>query len=63
MGCGFCAEYCPFDAVKMDAFYELATYTRPGFINAMESVRSVSYHAQIHPTAYALELEKKVSKT
>jgi NADH-quinone oxidoreductase subunit I len=22
MNCGFCAEYCPFDAIKMDHDYE-----------------------------------------
>ena len=28
MNCGFCAEYCPFDAIKMDHDYELASYDR-----------------------------------
>ena len=28
MNCGFCAEYCPFDAIKMDHDYELSVYDR-----------------------------------
>ena len=28
MNCGYCAEYCPFDAIKMDHDYELASYDR-----------------------------------
>jgi ferredoxin len=28
MNCGFCAEFCPFDAIKMDHNYELASYDR-----------------------------------
>jgi NADH-quinone oxidoreductase subunit I len=28
MNCGFCAEFCPFDAIKMDHDYELASYDR-----------------------------------
>jgi NADH-quinone oxidoreductase subunit I len=55
MGCGFCAEYCPFGAIKMDNVYELASYTRPGFTNALDSARPESYHAKIHPTEYSAE--------
>jgi NADH-quinone oxidoreductase subunit I len=28
MNCGYCAEFCPFDAIKMDHDYELAGYDR-----------------------------------
>ena len=28
MNCGFCAEYCPFDAIIMDHDFELASYDR-----------------------------------
>jgi ferredoxin len=28
MNCGFCAEFCPFDAIKMDHDYELSSYDR-----------------------------------
>lgn len=62
MGCGYCAEFCPFDAIKMDNKYELAAYHRPGFIDAMENAKPESYHAEIHPTDYAAEQEKKAAK-
>lgn len=55
MCCGYCAEFCPFDAIKMDQEFELATYTRPGFVSARDLAKPESYHAQIHPTAYAEE--------
>jgi NADH-quinone oxidoreductase subunit I len=28
MNCGLCAEFCPFDAIKMDHDYELASFDR-----------------------------------
>jgi NADH-quinone oxidoreductase subunit I len=28
MNCGYCAEFCPFDAIKLDHDYELASYDR-----------------------------------
>ena len=28
MNCGFCAEYCPFDAIKMDHDFEIVSYDR-----------------------------------
>jgi NADH-quinone oxidoreductase subunit I len=28
MNCGLCAEFCPFDAIKMDHDYELADFDR-----------------------------------
>lgn len=61
MTCGFCAEFCPFDAIKMDKDYELASYSRLGFVSARDLAKPESYHAQIHPTAYAEEKEDKVS--
>lgn len=57
MGCGLCAEFCPFDAVKMDQDYELASYTRPGFVSAKDLAKPEAHHAEIHPTAYAGERE------
>jgi NADH-quinone oxidoreductase subunit I len=55
MSCGFCAEFCPFDAIKMDQEYEVATYERPGFRSAEELAKPESYHAALHPQAYAEE--------
>jgi NADH-quinone oxidoreductase subunit I len=57
MGCGLCAEFCPFDAIKMDQDFELASYTRPGFVSAKDLAKPEAYHAEIHPTAYSEELE------
>ena len=55
MSCGYCAEFCPFDAIKMDQEYELASFSRPGFVSARDLAKPESYHAEIHPTAYAEE--------
>lgn len=57
MNCGFCAEYCPFDAIKMDHDYELATYDRmkENIYNKERLGRPVSYYQQIRPTYYARE--------
>ena len=55
MSCGYCAEFCPFDAIKMDQEYELASFSRPGFMSARDLAKPESYHAEIHPTAYAEE--------
>lgn len=57
MSCGYCAEFCPFDAIKMDQDFELASYSRPGFVSARDLAKAESYHAEIHPTAYAKEKE------
>ena len=62
MGCGYCAEFCPFDAIKMNCTYELATYSRPGFVDAIETAQPESYHASIHPSDYAVEQDKKKTK-
>lgn len=58
MSCGFCAEFCPFNAIKMDKDYEIATYSRPGFVSARDMAKPESYHATIHPQAYAEEKGK-----
>ncbi len=59
IGCGMCAEFCPFDAIKMDMEYENSSYTRPGFVGIEELKKPESYHAKIHPTDYAREMEEK----
>ena len=57
MSCGFCAEYCPFDAIKMNHDYELATYDRfPGLVyNKEELSVPTSYYAALYPSAWAME--------
>jgi NADH-quinone oxidoreductase subunit I len=64
MNCGLCAEYCPFDAIKMDHDYEIATYDRQSEnIYDMEKLsRPVSYYASIRPTNYTEEEKARAEK-
>ena len=68
MNCGYCAEYCPFDAIKMDHDFEMASYDRTGahIFNKEKLSKPVSYYAAIRPTNYAREetarLEKEAKK-
>jgi NADH-quinone oxidoreductase subunit I len=58
MSCGFCAEFCNFNAIKMDNDYEIATYRQDGgeFLWDLERLsKPLAHHAEIHPTAYAAE--------
>jgi NADH-quinone oxidoreductase subunit I len=63
MNCGFCAEYCPFDAIKMDHDYELALYDRLGenIYNKEKLSKPVSYYASIRPTNYTREEEARAA--
>ncbi|MCP5098070.1 MAG: hypothetical protein GY943_21190, partial [Chloroflexi bacterium] len=51
MNCGFCAEFCPFDAIKMDHDYELASYDRSSaHIHDKERLsKPISYWREIAP--------------
>jgi len=57
MNCGLCAEFCPFDAIKMDHDYELASYDRrkTHIFDKARLSRSVEYYRSIRPSDYALE--------
>jgi len=57
MNCGFCADYCPFDSIKMDRFYEIATFDRSktNILDLKKLSRPSSYHAEIHPVNFARE--------
>jgi len=57
MNCGLCAEYCPFDAIKMDHDYELSVYDRhaKNIYDKERLSKPVSYYADIRPTNYARE--------
>jgi len=61
MNCGYCAEYCPFDAIKMDHDFELAGYERmEANIHLKDRLlKPASYYAGIRPLSYALEQEAK----
>ncbi|MCP4418776.1 MAG: hypothetical protein GY805_19340, partial [Chloroflexi bacterium] len=57
MNCGFCAEFCPFDAIKMDHDYELASYDRTSaHIHDKERLsKPISYWREIAPGKAAAE--------
>jgi NADH-quinone oxidoreductase subunit I len=57
MNCGLCAEFCPFDAIKMDHDFEIASYDRTSahIWNKEKLDKPVSYYASIRPTNYARE--------
>jgi NADH-quinone oxidoreductase subunit I len=69
MNCGFCAEFCPFDAIKMDHDYEIASYNRmrDNMYHLDKLMKSASYYASIRPTYAAEEdairAEKEAKKT
>jgi NADH-quinone oxidoreductase subunit I len=64
MNCGFCEEFCPFDAIKMDHDYELSNYNRfDNHIVDLERLgRPVSYYASIKPGIYAEEEAARAKK-
>jgi NADH-quinone oxidoreductase subunit I len=63
MNCGYCAEYCPFDAIRMDHDYELASRDRTGHVYDLNKLRRPeSYHAAIHPAAYARERSERAQR-
>jgi predicted flap endonuclease-1-like 5' DNA nuclease len=64
MSCGFCAEFCPFDAIKMNQEHELAYTDRDeGMFYSMERLlKPVEYYASLHPTDYAREEAARQAK-
>lgn len=61
MNCGFCSEFCPFDAIKMDHQFELSNYERKKshVYNMQDLLVSTEYYGQTHPKAWAQELAIK----
>jgi NADH-quinone oxidoreductase subunit I len=61
MNCGFCSEFCPFDAIKMDHQFELSNYERKKshVYNLQDLLVSTDYYSQTHPRAWAKELAVK----
>jgi NADH-quinone oxidoreductase subunit I len=57
MNCGLCAEYCPFDAIKMDHDYEIASYDRlkDNIYDLERLSRPLTYYASIRPANYTRE--------
>jgi NADH-quinone oxidoreductase subunit I len=54
MNCGFCSEYCPFDAIKMDHDFEIASYGRNVY-NMEKLLKPTSYYKSIRPLNFARE--------
>ncbi|MBV8077181.1 MAG: 4Fe-4S binding protein [Planctomycetaceae bacterium] len=54
MNCGLCAEYCPFDAIKMDQNFELSNYERhQTHIYCLQDLLvSSEFYARTHPEAW-----------
>jgi NADH-quinone oxidoreductase subunit I len=48
MNCGFCAEYCPFDAIKMDHDFDIASYGRNVY-NLDKLLKPSEYYKSIRP--------------
>jgi NADH-quinone oxidoreductase subunit I len=68
MNCGLCAEYCPFDAIKMDHDFEIASYDRfeTNIYDKAKLSKPASYYASIRPTNNRVEeiarAEKEAAK-
>ena len=63
MSCGFCAEVCPFDSIKMDHQFELSTNDRPSLtIDKAGLSRPISYYVEIAPTLWAEVQESAYKK-
>jgi NADH-quinone oxidoreductase subunit I len=61
MNCGYCAEFCPFDAIKMDHDYELASYDRTSahIYDKKKLSKPVSYWKTIAPTTAVEEMQAR----
>ncbi|HUW11619.1 MAG TPA: NADH-quinone oxidoreductase subunit I [Anaerolineae bacterium] len=56
MGCGFCAEFCTFDAIRMNHDYELAFETREEMLFDEERLSvPMSHYAELYPIQWAEE--------
>jgi NADH-quinone oxidoreductase subunit I len=61
MNCGLCAEFCPFDAIKMDHDYELASFSR-NVLTLSDLAKPVSYYEKIRPLNAARENAARAAK-
>ena len=61
MNCGFCAEFCPFDAIKMDHDYELSSYDRTSqhIYDKEKLSKEFRYWRTIAPTTAYEEMEAR----
>jgi NADH-quinone oxidoreductase subunit I len=63
MSCGICVESCPFESIKMDQEFEIATADRFGglLLNKQKLAKPNSYYHQIHPTE-AAEVDARLAE-
>jgi NADH-quinone oxidoreductase subunit I len=63
MSCQICVEVCPFEAIKMNTEFELATTDRFGglLLDRHELARSNEYYHEIHPTE-AAEVDARLAE-
>jgi NADH-quinone oxidoreductase subunit I len=63
MSCQICVEVCPFEAIKMDTQFELATDDRFGglLLDRHELAKSNEYYHAIHPTE-AAEVDARLAE-
>jgi NADH-quinone oxidoreductase subunit I len=64
MNCGTCAEFCPFDAIKMDHDFRIATYERGNthIFDKEKLGKPVEYYAKIRPMNYLAEETARAAK-
>jgi NADH-quinone oxidoreductase subunit I len=64
MGCGICVETCPFDSIKMDHVFEVATRERFDalLLHRDQLAKPASYFKQICPTEAARREEAAAQK-
>jgi len=57
MSCSLCAEFCPFDAIKMDQDYEQSSFDRWGelVLTKDKLMKPDTYHYKLHPSAKQAE--------
>jgi NADH-quinone oxidoreductase subunit I len=60
MGCGICAEVCPFDSIMMDQVFSLGAKERfqAMLLHKEQLAKSNDYFRKIHPTA-AAEIDER----
>jgi len=63
MSCQICVEVCPFEAIKMDTQFELATDDRFGglLLDREQLSKSNEYYHSIHPTE-ATEVDNRLAE-
>jgi len=64
MNCGLCAEFCPFDAIRMGHNYELAAGDRWTDLrfDLKKLSKPASYHAASHPLRDQPEAQERAGK-